>query len=94
VLSLSGTLGRACPIPICRVLHLFSMCLRASSTFADDVHNPGVSCSSIWGASNVRSMWQKVLWCCEELKLAYERNDAGGPFGVVNRPEYRALNPI
>ena len=46
----------------------------------------------IWGRSNSVNV-QKVLWCCEELKLAYERNDAGGPFGVVNRPEYRALNP-
>ncbi|WP_225028871.1 glutathione S-transferase family protein [Xinfangfangia pollutisoli] len=46
----------------------------------------------IWGrvnSSNVR----KVLWCAEELGLTYTREDAGGAFGVVDTPEYRALNP-
>ncbi|MBO0661612.1 glutathione S-transferase N-terminal domain-containing protein [Jiella sp. MQZ9-1] len=46
----------------------------------------------IWGrinSSNVR----KVLWCAEELGLSYERIDAGGAFGVVETPAYRALNP-
>lgn len=46
----------------------------------------------IWGrkkSSNVR----KALWCAEELGLAYEAIDAGGAFGVVDTPEYRAKNP-
>lgn len=46
----------------------------------------------IWGrvnSSNVR----KVLWCAEELGLAYERIEAGGAHGVVSDPAYRALNP-
>ncbi|MFD1695289.1 glutathione S-transferase family protein [Roseibium aestuarii] len=46
----------------------------------------------IWGrinSSNVR----KVLWCAEELGLSYEQIDAGGAFGVVATPQYRALNP-
>jgi len=46
----------------------------------------------IWGrinSSNVR----KVLWCAEELGLKYDQIDAGGAFGVVETPEYRALNP-
>ena len=46
----------------------------------------------IWGrvnSSNVR----KVLWCAEELGLAYEQVDAGGAFGVVDSAAYRALNP-
>ena len=46
----------------------------------------------IWGRDNSVNV-QKVLWCCEELRLAYERIDAGGSFGVVNSPQYRALNP-
>ena len=46
----------------------------------------------IWGRDNSVNV-QKVLWCCEELRLAYERIDAGGSFGVVNTPQYRALNP-
>ncbi|HEY3178053.1 MAG TPA: glutathione S-transferase family protein [Casimicrobiaceae bacterium] len=36
---------------------------------------------------------QKVLWCCSELGIPFEREDVGGPFGRNNTPEYRALNP-
>ncbi len=35
----------------------------------------------------------KALWCAEELGTPYERLDAGMEFGVVDTPEYRALNP-
>ena len=46
----------------------------------------------IWGrktSSNVR----KVLWCCAELELKYERIDWAGPFGGNDDPAYRKLNP-
>src|SRR5512134_3249873 len=46
----------------------------------------------IWGRKNSVNV-QKVLWCCGELGLAFERIDAGLQFGVNNTPEYRALNP-
>jgi glutathione S-transferase len=46
----------------------------------------------IWGRNNSVNV-QKVLWCCEELGQQYQRLDAGGSFGVVNTPQYRALNP-
>jgi glutathione S-transferase len=46
----------------------------------------------IWGRNNSVNV-QKVLWCCEEIGTPYERIDAGGAFGVVNTPQYRALNP-
>ena len=36
---------------------------------------------------------RKVLWCCEELGLGFEREDFGGPFGKTDTPEYRSLNP-
>ncbi len=36
---------------------------------------------------------QKVLWCCDELGIAYEREDVGGEFGKNREPEYLALNP-
>ncbi|MBV9890051.1 MAG: glutathione S-transferase [Rhizobacter sp.] len=45
----------------------------------------------IWGrisSINVR----KVVWCAQELGLAFERVDAGRDFGIVQTPEYRALN--
>jgi glutathione S-transferase len=46
----------------------------------------------IWGRANSVNV-QKVLWCCGELGLAFERRDAGMTFGVVDTPEYRAMNP-
>lgn len=46
----------------------------------------------IWGRDNSVNV-QKVLWCCEEIGLPYQRIDAGGAHGVVGTPEYRALNP-
>ena len=36
---------------------------------------------------------QKVLWCCSELNIPFEREDVGGPFGKNNTPEYLARNP-
>ena len=46
----------------------------------------------IWGRDNSVNV-QKALWCCEEMGLQYQRIDAGGTFGIVNTPQYRALNP-
>jgi glutathione S-transferase len=46
----------------------------------------------IWGrlsSINVR----KVVWCAQELGVAFQRTDAGRQFGVVQTPAYRALNP-
>ena len=36
---------------------------------------------------------QKVLWCCEEIAVEYQRIDAGGDFGIVKTPQYLSLNP-
>jgi glutathione S-transferase len=36
---------------------------------------------------------QKVLWCCDELGVAYEREDVGRGFGKNDEPAYLALNP-
>ncbi len=46
----------------------------------------------IWGGANSINV-QKVLWCCGELGLEFERIDAGNEFGVTKTPEYLALNP-
>ena len=35
----------------------------------------------------------KALWTADELGLDYERIDAGMSFGVVDTPDYRAMNP-
>ena len=36
---------------------------------------------------------QKVLWCCGEIGIAFEREDIGGEFGGNKSPDYLALNP-
>ena len=46
----------------------------------------------IWGRLSSVNV-QKVVWCCDEIGLAYERIDAGGTFGRNNTPEYLAMNP-
>ena len=46
----------------------------------------------IWGRKNSVNV-EKVIWVCDELELPYERVDAGGPFGIVDTADYRAMNP-
>ncbi len=46
----------------------------------------------IWGRKTSSNV-QKVLWCCSELGLPYERVDLGGPFGGNRDPQYLAMNP-
>lgn len=46
----------------------------------------------IWGNADSVNV-QKVLWCCEEIGLAFERVDAGRHFGVVDTPAFHTLNP-
>lgn len=46
----------------------------------------------IWGRKTSSNV-QAVMWCVGELGLAYERIDAGLDFGVVDTPEYLAINP-
>jgi glutathione S-transferase len=36
---------------------------------------------------------QKVLWCCGEIGITFERSDIGGEFGGNRSPDYLALNP-
>ncbi|MCW5771799.1 MAG: glutathione S-transferase family protein [Rhodospirillaceae bacterium] len=46
----------------------------------------------IWGRANSINV-QKVMWAVAELNLPHERIDAGGPFGGLDQPGYKALNP-
>jgi glutathione S-transferase len=46
----------------------------------------------LWGRVNSINV-QKVLWALDELKVPYERVDAGMAFGVVNEPFYKTMNP-
>lgn len=46
----------------------------------------------IWGRKDSSNV-QKVLWCCEELGLGYERVDIGGAFGGNRERPYLDLNP-
>ena len=46
----------------------------------------------IWGRTTSSNV-QKVLWCCAELDIPYERVDWGGPFGGNRDPKYLRMNP-
>ncbi|PSC02993.1 glutathione S-transferase [Alsobacter soli] len=46
----------------------------------------------IWGRITSVNV-QKVVYAADVLGLDYERREAGGAFGVVGTPEYRAMNP-
>lgn len=46
----------------------------------------------IWGRASSSNV-QKVLWCCAELDIPFERVDVGGPFGGNRDPEYLGMNP-
>lgn len=46
----------------------------------------------IWGRKDSSNV-QKVLWCCGELGVAFERVDIGGRFGGNKDKPYLDLNP-
>mgnify|MGYP001828443985 CR=1 FL=1 len=46
----------------------------------------------VWGRRNSINV-QKVMWCAAELSLPIEHIEVGGAFGVLDTPEYGALNP-
>ncbi|MCP5150250.1 MAG: glutathione S-transferase family protein [Ectothiorhodospiraceae bacterium] len=46
----------------------------------------------VWGRRNSINV-MKVLWCLDELGVEYQRSEAGLQHGVVDSPEYRAMNP-
>jgi glutathione S-transferase len=46
----------------------------------------------IWGRNNSSNV-QKVMWAVQEMQMPFERREAGGAFGVVQEPSYKAMNP-
>lgn len=46
----------------------------------------------VWGRANSVNV-KKVLWCCQELELEYQRIDAGLEHGRIHDAEYLRLNP-
>ena len=46
----------------------------------------------IWGRTDSSNV-QKVLWCCGELEIAFERVDLGGKFGGNKEKAYLDMNP-
>ena len=46
----------------------------------------------LWGRISSINV-QKAVWCMDEIGLTYERIEAGGQYGIVDTPEYRAMNP-
>lgn len=46
----------------------------------------------IWGRATSVNV-QKVMWAVDEIGVMRQRIDAGGPFGLNDTPQYRAMNP-
>lgn len=46
----------------------------------------------IWGRQSSSNV-QALMWCVDELKLDFERVDAGFTYGLVDGEEFRAMNP-
>ncbi|GAB7532480.1 glutathione S-transferase [Pseudomonas sp. 3A(2025)] len=46
----------------------------------------------IWGRQNSTNV-RKALWIAEEVGVPYQSLNAGGEFGLVDEPDYRAKNP-
>lgn len=47
---------------------------------------------TVWGRTNSINV-QKAMWTVGELGLPHRRIDAGGAFGGLDTPAYKALNP-
>jgi len=47
---------------------------------------------TVWGRRAAFNV-QKVLWCCDELGLAYVQRDAGQHYGQNREPFFLAMNP-
>ena len=47
---------------------------------------------TVWGRKSSVNV-QSVLWCLEELGLAYSRINAGFTYGVVTTPAFLEMNP-
>ena len=48
--------------------------------------------AKILGRKNSSNV-MKVLWCCDEIGISFDRLDVGGPFGYDHVENYGALNP-
>src|SRR3972149_176638 len=46
----------------------------------------------IWGRTDSSNV-QKVLWCCGELGIEFDRTDLGGKFGGNKEKTYLSMNP-
>jgi glutathione S-transferase len=46
----------------------------------------------VWGRRSSANV-QKVMWLIGELNLNHDHFPAGGPYGGLNEPKFRAMNP-
>ncbi len=59
---------------------------------SDKIAGQEKSMIKIWGRTDSSNV-QKVLWCCDEIDIDFERIDIGGKFGGNKEPAYLAMNP-
>jgi glutathione S-transferase len=48
---------------------------------------------TVWGRRSSFNV-QKVMWLIVELELRHQHIQAGGQFGGLDSPEFRAMNPV
>ncbi len=59
---------------------------------ADAAQEGAAAALTLWGRASSVNV-QKPLWLLGELGTPFEREDAGGPFGRLDSPEFTALSP-
>jgi glutathione S-transferase len=59
---------------------------------SDKIAGQEKSMIKIWGRTDSSNV-QKVLWCCDEIDIDFERIDIGGKFGGNKEPAYLVMNP-
>src|ERR1041385_831074 len=88
--------SRARPSSPIRSATAFRSCCRrkrgGSTSQSHKLNWEGTQMIKIWGR-NTSSNVQKAMWAVGELKLAHERIDIGGKFGMNREPKYLAMNP-
>ena len=90
-------------VTACVSAHVHPHDCRVSCSLPLTRHKVGIHCRfamptkdtvmlKIWGRKNSSNV-RKALWIAHELGLDFESVEAGGAFGVVDEPRFRALNP-
>src|ERR1700722_5667391 len=78
----------------CKCIKPYSLTRKesSSSVMTKPGQNTEDSGLTLWGRRNSSNV-QKILWCLTMLGLSARRVDIGGPFGGLDMPDFRSMNP-